>query len=78
MPHDRNLTLLKPIFQNLRFIGIIIVPNPLRSKIFIHYHAGPTGGHMGEYKTLFRIRLRFSRLVYEILSKNGLKDVLTL
>ena len=37
---------------------LIIVPNLLRQKIFSHYHAGPSGGPMGEYKTLYRIQLR--------------------
>ena len=27
--------------------------------LFDHYHGGPCGGHMGEYKTLYRLRLRF-------------------
>ena len=48
MPHDRKLLILKPIFHHVRFIGIIIIPTSLRSKIFSHYHAGPTCGHMGE------------------------------
>ena len=57
--HDGKLILLKLIFKNVRFISIIIVPNSLRRKIFIHYHAVPTGGHMGEYKTLFCLHVRF-------------------
>ncbi len=54
-----KLMLYKPVFQNLRYIGLIIVPESLRRTLFTHYHCGPTGGHMGEYKTLFRMRLRF-------------------
>ena len=51
-----KLVLYKPIFKNVKYIGLIIVPLSLRRIIFSHYHAGPSGGHMGEYKTLFRIR----------------------
>ena len=56
--HDK-LVLYTPIFKNVKYIGLIIVPLSLRRIIFSHYHAGPSGGHMGEYKTLFRIRTRF-------------------
>ena len=56
---NRKLVLFKPVFQQIRYVGLIIVLLPLRRKIFSHYHAGPSGGHMGEYKTLFRMRLRF-------------------
>lgn len=56
--HDK-LVLYKPIFKDIKYVGLIIVPSDLRRKIFSHYHAGPSGGHMGEYKTLFRIRMRF-------------------
>ena len=56
--HD-TLVLMKPIFRNIRYIGLIIVPIKLCRIIFSHFHAGPSGGHMGEYKTFFRIRMRF-------------------
>ena len=56
--HDK-LVLYKPIFRNVKYIGLIIAPLSFRRIIFSHYHAGPRGGHMGEYKTLFRIRTRF-------------------
>ena len=56
--HDK-LVYYKPIFRDSRHIALIIVPRLLRRKIFTHYHAGPSGGHMGEYKTLYRIRMRF-------------------
>ena len=56
---DHKLVLFKPIFQQTRYVGLIIVPLSLRRKVFSHYHAGPSAGHMGEYKTLFRMRLRF-------------------
>ena len=56
---NKKLVLLKPILANHRHVMLIIVPSPLRRQLFSHYHAGPTGGHMGEYKTLYRLRLRF-------------------
>ena len=56
---DGKLFLFKAIFRQIRYIGLIIVPEALRRPLFSHYHCGPTGGHMGEYKTLFRMRLRF-------------------
>ena len=28
-------------------------------KLFSHYHTGPTGAHVGEYKIFFRLQLRF-------------------
>ena len=37
----------------------IIVPLSFRRKCFVLMHASPVAGHMGEYKTLYRIRLRF-------------------
>ena len=37
----------------------IVVPLSLRRKYFVLMHASPVAGHMGEYKTLYRIRLRF-------------------
>jgi hypothetical protein len=38
---------------------LIVVPKSLRRDIFAAYHAAPTAGHMGPYKTLHQIRLRF-------------------
>ena len=56
--HDK-LVLLKPIFKNEKYVALTIVPPSLCQSIFDHFHSGPTGAHMGEYKTLFRIRMRF-------------------
>lgn len=56
---DGKLLLFKPIFKDVKFVGLIIVPQDLQRKIFSHYHAGQVGGHMGEYKTLYRLCLRF-------------------
>ena len=52
--HDK-LILMKPIFKNIRYVGLIIVPLELRRVIFSHYYAGPSGEHIGQYITLFRI-----------------------
>lgn len=56
---NKKLILLKPIMHPQKYVGLLIVPESLRRNLFAHYHCGPTGAHMGEYKTLFRIRLRF-------------------
>ena len=54
-----KLVLLKPIFKDIKWLGLILVPAELRWVIFSHFYAGPSGGHVGEYKTLFRIWIRF-------------------
>ena len=56
---NKKLVPFKSILANHRHVLLIIVPISLRRKLFSHYHAGPSSGHMGEYKTLYRIRLRF-------------------
>ena len=45
--------------MNSKDLALIVVPQSLWKWIFSHYHSGPTGGHMGEYKTLYRMRSRF-------------------
>ena len=57
--YDGKLIILKPIFQNVRFISLIIVHTSLRENIFSHYHDSPTCGHMGESKSLFSLCLWF-------------------
>ena len=57
---DYKLTLFKPIFLDILYIGLIIVTEELRHKLFIHYHKVPSAGHMGELKNLFWMRNRFS------------------
>ena len=54
-----KLVLFKPVNMASKYITLIITPDPLRRTIFSHYHASPSGGHMGTYKTMFRLRLRF-------------------
>ena len=36
----------------------IVVPSSLRRDLFSAYHVSPAGGHMGEYKTLYRLKVR--------------------
>jgi len=43
----------------MKYVTLLIVPENLRKPIFSHYHNGPSAGHMGEYKTLYRMRMRF-------------------
>ena len=57
--HSNRLILRKPIPTTNKSVELIIIPVSLRRIIFDHYHGGPTGGHMGEYKTLYRLRMRF-------------------
>ena len=56
---DDRLVLLKPLPLQQKAIRLIIVPQSMRKILFDHYHGGPTGGHMGEFKTLHRLRVRF-------------------
>ena len=53
-----KLVLFKPINMAPKYITLIITPASLCRSIFGHYHAGPSGGHMVEYKTLFRLHLQ--------------------
>ena len=48
-----KLFLFKPVFEKVRYIGLTIVPCAMQRCLFSHYYCGPTGDHMGEYKTLF-------------------------
>ena len=57
---NKNLVLYKPILTKDRIVALIIFPKYLIQKIFRDFHARPNGGHMGEYKTLYRIRLFLS------------------
>ena len=54
-----KLLLFKDIHMVNKLLSLIIVPDTLRRTLFDHYHSGPSGGHMGEYKTLYRLRMRF-------------------
>jgi len=54
-----RLTLSKPIEGNTSRLLLIIVPESLRRTVCNIYHASPAGGHVGQYKTLYRLRIRF-------------------
>ena len=56
---SNKIVYFKPILMNERFVTLLLVPESLRRTLFDHYHSGPSGGHMGEYKTLYRMRMRF-------------------
>ena len=56
---NSKLVYFKPILMNERYVTLLIIPESLRKPLFDHYHAGPSAGHMGEYKTLYRMRMRF-------------------
>lgn len=54
-----RITVYKTIPLMNRTVALIVVPQSMQRLIFTHYHASPSGGHAGEYKTLYRLRLRF-------------------
>ena len=56
---DGKIVVYQPVQNNKEMLLLIVVPSPLRRDIFSAYHASPSTGHMGVYKTLHRIRLRF-------------------
>ena len=56
---EGKLVVFQPVQNNTEMLMLIIVPLSLRRDIFSAYHASPSTGHMGIYKTLHRIRLRF-------------------
>ena len=56
---EGKLVVFQPVQNNTEMLMLIIVPISLRRDIFSAYHATPSAGHMGIYKTLHRIRLRF-------------------
>ena len=60
-----KLLLCKPVNMADRCLGLIVIPVTLRRKLFAHYHSGPSGGHMGTYKTLFSLQMRFTGLICE-------------
>ena len=55
---NKKLVLFMPILANHRHVMLIVVLISLRRKLFSHYHAGSTCGHMVKYTTLYRVRLR--------------------
>ena len=53
--YNDRLVYFKPILVESRYISLLVVPTGLQQQSFSHYHAGPSGGHMGEYNTLYRL-----------------------
>ena len=58
LSNDRLITYQDLPAENHRLL-LIIVPHSLRRTIFAAYHASPSTGHFGPYKTLHRVRQRF-------------------
>ena len=54
-----RIVFLTPIGSVSRFLTLIVIPEQLRKRIFYTYHATPMRAHMGRYKTLLVIQLRF-------------------
>ena len=53
-----ELVLYKPILANHQYVVLIIVPQSLRRSVFSHFHSGPSGGHMEEYRSPYRMQQR--------------------
>ena len=56
-----KLLLCKAINMNIRLLSLIIVPESLCRPLFDHDHSGPSGGHMGEDRTLYIMCIRLFR-----------------
>ena len=54
-----KLLLFKAIAMNSKILSLTIVPSTIRRTLFDHYRSGPSGGYMGEYKTLYRMHIQF-------------------
>ena len=55
---SNKLLLFKVLKMQNKALSVIIVHDKIRRVLFDHYHGGPCGGYMGEYKILYRLRLR--------------------
>ena len=56
---EGRLVYYEPIATTTNHICRIVVPTSLRRIIFNRMHATTIAGHMGEYKTLYRVRIQF-------------------
>ena len=56
---NSRIVIMNPIGSANRFLTLIVVPKEIRRIIFHACHTTPMGAHMGRYKTLLLIRLRF-------------------
>lgn len=54
-----RLCYIQPTQTERHAISLIVTPSSMRRKLFDAYHATPIAGHMGVYKTLHWLRLRF-------------------
>jgi hypothetical protein len=54
-----KLVAMQPVSNRIQAFALIVVPISLRRHLFSAYHASPVAGHMKEFKTLHRLRLRF-------------------
>ena len=54
-----KLVYLEPVNVSSNHLCRIVVPLSLRRVTFDAMHTSPAAGHMGEYKTLYCIKLRF-------------------
>ena len=55
---EGKLVYYEKILTSTSCILRIVVPPSLRRDIFSVFHASPTAGYMGEYKTLYRLKGR--------------------
>ena len=53
-----KLVLYKHILVNHRHVTLIIIPKLLRRSVFSHFRTRTSAGHIGEYKTLYRMWLQ--------------------
>ena len=56
---EGRLEFYETVITTTNKICRIVVAVSLRHTIFSLLHASPSAGHMGEYKTFYRIKLRF-------------------
>jgi hypothetical protein len=56
---DQRIVVFQPVQNNTERLMLIVVLQSLRREVFSAYHTAPIAGHMGVYKTLHPIRLRF-------------------
>lgn len=56
--HGR-LVMFSSTSSSHRFLTLIVVPTSLRRTVFVAYHASGAGAHMGGWKTMPIIRMRF-------------------
>ena len=54
-----RLVFYETVLTTVKQICRIVVPVSLRRILFYRLHTSPAGGHMGKYKTLYRIKLQF-------------------